>query len=103
MLQRALAASAVAALLVFAPPVLTAQEREVRGTEQSSALDWFSGIWADFTVWFGSHPPESALDGRCDVDPNGCPDGVAAPAQLLPDSFGEGTCSVDPNGCPGGA
>jgi hypothetical protein len=101
MFQRVLTASVVAILLVVAPMGLAAQEREVRAAEQAPVLEWLSGLWSDVAAWLAP-PLDSAGDGRCAVDPDGCPSGAAAPAPPQPSSFRDGTCSLDPDGCPGG-
>ena len=99
MFQKTLAVGALVMLLVGAPGGLVAQEREARGGAQASVLAWFSGLWSDFATWLAAG---SAGDGRCSLDPNGCPDKSAAPAEPLAGSGSEGSCSLDPNGCPGG-
>ena len=80
MFQKAFAASAVALLLMAAPMVLAAQEKEVHAAEQVSVLGWFSGIWSDIAAWFASQavppPVDSFREGSCSLDPDGCPGGV---------------------------
>lgn len=96
MVQRALSASVITVLLVFAPLGLEAQEREVRRPVQVSVLQWLAGVWNDVAGWLA---PEWDVDGTCAVDPNGCPDAATAPASS-PDSDNDGSCAVDPDGCP---
>ncbi len=98
MFRKVLTASAVAILLACMPVAVAAQEREIRSADQASAFDWLASIWGDVAAWFNLH-----VDGRCTIDPDGCPHGAPAPAQPAPESLGDGRCSLDPNGCPGGA
>ena len=65
-------------VLVCAPLGLVAQEREVRAEVQASVLERLDDLWSGFATWLAGQiapPPESFLDGRCTIDPNGCPDG----------------------------
>ncbi len=72
--------SVVAFLLFCTPLPLAAQERESRAADQV-VIAWFSGLWSDLTAWLAGAvetpqpPPGSFHDGRCAVDPNGCPEG----------------------------
>lgn len=72
--------SAVAALLFCTPLPLAAQEREPRAADQVSTIEWFAGVWSDFTAWLdgeilpppsGPDRPTEGLDSGCIVDPHG--------------------------------
>jgi hypothetical protein len=96
-MSRKVLSGVIAVLLACAPMGLSAQEREARSAGQAAGLEWLAGLWDDVAAWFGSD-----VDGRCAIDPDGCPDGAAPPAQPLPEASVDGRCSLDPNGCPGG-
>lgn len=91
---RLLAALVVAMLLMGMPGSLAAMEKDASAADR--AVEWLSGVWSDFAAWLSL---AADSDGRCSLDPDGCP-GVAAPPQ--PASDVDGSCSVDPDGCPGG-
>lgn len=67
-MSRRVISGVFAIVLVFAPMGLVAQEREVGRGARASVLESLSSFWSDLASWFGS-----ALDGRCAVDPDGCP------------------------------
>ena len=79
MFQKFLAASAIACMLVSAPPRLVAQEKEVPAAEQSGVLEWFSGVWSEVAAWLtweaAAESTGSAVDSGCMIDPLGCPHG----------------------------
>lgn len=82
MFRRVLTASLVAIALASVPSHAAPQESPARASEKVSALDWFSSLWDEIAAWLGEVPPppptgpESFLDGRCAVDPNGgCTEG----------------------------
>ncbi len=84
MIQRIVAACAVAALLVCAPSRLAAAQREGPTTDQAAVREWFSGTWGALAAWWTGKivqpPPPGAgggpiTEGSCAVDPFGCPDG----------------------------
>jgi hypothetical protein len=81
MFRRVLTASVVAITLASVPSHAAPKESQTRAAETASALDWFSSLWNEIATWLGEVPtppptgPESFLDGRCAVDPNGCPEG----------------------------
>jgi hypothetical protein len=67
-------------VLLFCTPLLAGQEKEPRVADHISFSEWFADLWIDLTAWITGKvvpqpPPGSFLDGRCAVDPNGCPDG----------------------------
>ena len=69
----------VAILLVSAPMGLTAQEREASTVPEASMLESLDSLWSEIAAWFASQvapPPESFVDGRCAIDPDGCPGGA---------------------------
>lgn len=77
-MSRQMISGVVAALLLCAPLGLAAQEREVRPEAQASVLESLGGLWSEIAAWFAGQvapPPDALVDGRCGVDPNGCPDG----------------------------
>ncbi len=80
--QKVLSTSAVVILLLCAPLQLAAKESASPAADRSSVFAWFSGLWNDLTAWLTGEvvhtPPSnpgSFVDGRCTVDPNGCPGG----------------------------
>jgi len=96
LVQKVVCAGVVAvAVLLAAPLQLAAQQGELSHA-QATGLEWAASAWSGLTAWFAS-----VVDGRCAVDPNGCP--AAAAPQTPPSSVVDGRCDVDPNGCPGGA
>jgi len=67
LVPKVVSAGAIAILLLGAPLQLAAQESpQIR----AAALEWFASTWSDLATWF-----DSVVDGRCAVDPNGCPGG----------------------------
>jgi hypothetical protein len=80
--QKVLTSSALVLLLLATPTHLTAMERETPANTQTAAPGWFASLWSDLTAWLAGiaaptppPPPSSFVDGRCAVDPNGCPGG----------------------------
>lgn len=77
-MSRKMLLGVVAILLVCAPMGLTAQEREARTVPEASILESLDSLWSEFAAWMAGQvappPSESFVDGRCTVDPNGCPD-----------------------------
>ena len=96
-MSRKVLSGVVAVLLLCAPMGLAAQEREGRAPAQASVLE---NLWSGLATWFGIQL-NSNVDGRCAVDPDGCPSGTVAPPEPPPASWVEGSCAIDPDGCPG--
>jgi hypothetical protein len=69
-MSRRMISGVVAIVLVCSPMGLVAQEREVGPVAQASVLERLGSLWNDLAAWLGS-----TVDGRCTIDPNGCPGG----------------------------
>ena len=84
MFRKLMAAGAIAIALASVPSHLAAQEKAAPTVAQASVLGWLSSLWSDLTAWLTSEtsevvplqpqpPPASFVDGRCAIDPDGCP------------------------------
>jgi len=91
---KVVSAGVLAMMLLGSPLPLAAQEGE-HARARAFALAWVTSVWSDLTSWLALD-----VDGRCAVDPDGCPGGMAPPTP--PEAVVDGRCGLDPNGCPGG-
>jgi hypothetical protein len=78
-MSRKMVSGVVAVLVLCAPLGVMAQEREVGARAEASVLESLGSLWSGLAAWLAGQiapsQPESFVDGRCAVDPNGCPGG----------------------------